>query len=105
MIQGEKLDEIFSLNDGRIIVSADKNLGCTIMEIEHYRKQYDLINSQQHFGKVDLDEDIYITQILDYLKYMLKNIPRQLNKIVNRQTLSMKIKRQISGFYTFYQKY
>ena len=60
VIQGKELDDIFSLNNGRIIISADKNLGCTIMEIEHYRQQHDLINSQQHFGRVELDGDLYI---------------------------------------------
>ena len=102
VINGSQLDDIFPLNDGRIIVSADKNLGCCIMEIEHYRQQYDIINNQQHFGKVELDENLYIVQILDYLKYMQKNIPRQLNKLVkphdfdydskkaNRKMVSMK---------------
>ena len=52
------------------------------MEIEHCCQQYDLINSQQHFVKVKFDEDLYIVQILNYLKYMQKNIPHQLNEIV-----------------------
>ena len=52
------------------------------MEIEHCCQQYVLINSQQHFGKVKFDEDLYIVQILNYLKYMQKNIPHQLNEIV-----------------------
>ena len=43
--------------------------------------QYEKINLQQHFGKVDLDEDWYIRNILDFIKQAEINLPNELSKI------------------------
>ena len=89
-IKSDELEKMFSFNDERIIVCADKGLGFTIMNIEDYKSQYTKINNQQHFGKVDLDEDIYISQILEYLSDMKKSIPKQLSNIIKPSDFDFK---------------
>ena len=44
--------------------------------------QYTKINKKQHFGKANITEDWYTTNIKSYLKKAEKNIPFELSNIV-----------------------
>ena len=46
----------FTLPEGQIIISADKNVGFVCMDFDDFLVKYDKINVQQHFRKIDVDE-------------------------------------------------
>ena len=72
----------FTLTNGQIIVSADKNLGFVCMDIDDLLHQYIKINEQQHFGKMDIDEETYLTFILNFIKSAGSSIPHELSLIL-----------------------
>ena len=97
VIQGKELEKIFDLDDGRIIVGADKNMGFCLMNISDYKDQYLKINSQQHFGLADISEEWYITNMLRYIKDAEKSLPKELKKIVLPSNFKVSIKKPCIG--------
>ena len=82
VVKSEKLANIFNLDDGQIIVSADKNLGFCILDEKTYLDQYDRVNHEQHFGKNDLDKEWNIANIFVYSKTAKEHLPRELTSII-----------------------
>ena len=46
----------FGLGQEKILIEGDKNIGYVCMYVQDLLQQYEKINHQQHFGKVDLDK-------------------------------------------------
>ena len=65
-----------------IIISADKNVGFVCMDIDDLLIQYDKINVQQHFGKIDVDEGTYLAFILNFIISAGASIPHKLSSIL-----------------------
>jgi hypothetical protein len=79
------LEDMFTLSDGRIILSSDKGLGYTIMNVEDVKDQYHRINAQQHFERADISEEWYITHILGFIQDAKSCLPKQLSKIIQQK--------------------
>ena len=75
-------ETIFKIDNDKILIEGDKNVGYVCMFIADLKKQYEKINFQQHFGKVNIDEDWYISNILDFIKQAELNLPTELSKII-----------------------
>ena len=82
LITDAALEQVFNLEDGRIIVESDKKLGFVILDSQTYLKAYAKINVEQHFVESDITEEWYITNIVDYIKKAGTNIPVELSKII-----------------------
>ena len=67
LISDQDLEDIFSLLDGRIIVKSDKKLGFVILNSDTYLEAYHKINAEQHFEQVQITEEWYITNILNFI--------------------------------------
>ena len=97
VIQGRELEKVFDLNDGRIIVGADKNMGFCLMNISDYKEQYTRINAQQHFGLTNISEEWYIKNMLRYIKDAEKYLPKELKKIVTPTNFKVNVKNPCIG--------
>ena len=82
MITDADLENVFNLEDGRIIVESDKKLGFVILDTHVYTEAYNKINLEQHFVKSDITEEWYIKNIVDYVKEAGAPIPVELSKII-----------------------
>ena len=87
---GSKLDskqfgKIFNLEENKIIIEADKNVGYVCMYTTDLLDQYSKINVQQHFGRVDLSESWYIDNIRKFITDAKINLPTELSKIIVKQ--------------------
>ena len=87
---GSKLDskqfvKIFNLEENKIIIEADKNVGYVCMYTTDLLDQYAKINVQQHFGRVDLIESWYIDNIRSFITDAKINLPTELSKIIVKQ--------------------
>ena len=76
------LENMFTISDGQIILSSDKGLGYTIMNIEDVKEQYRCVNAQQHFERADISEEWYIAHILGFIQDAKSCLPKQLSKII-----------------------
>ena len=97
VIDGRELEKVFDMDDGRIIIGADKNMGFTVMYISDYIEQYSKINSQQHFGLTDISKTWYISNMLRYIKDAEKNLPSELKKIVTAANFKVNVKEPCIG--------
>ena len=97
VIDGKELEKVFDLDDGRIIIGADKNMGFTVMNISDYIEQYSKINKQQHFGVADISEDWYVKNMLRYIKDAEKNLPAELKKIILPSNFKVNVKEPCIG--------
>ena len=66
------------------MIEGDKNVGYVCMFVKDLLEQYEKINLQQHFGEVDLNENWYIENILDFIKQAEINLPNELSKIITK---------------------
>ncbi len=87
---GSKLDskqfgKIFNLEENKIIIEADKNVGYVCMYTTDLLDQYAKINAQQHFGRVDLTESWYIDNIKKFIKDAKIYLPTELSRIIVKQ--------------------
>ena len=82
MITDADLENVFNLEDGRIIVESDKKLGFVILDTHVYTEAYNKINLEQHFVESDITEEWYIKNIVDYVKEAGAHIPVELSKII-----------------------
>ena len=62
------------------------------MFVKDLLEQYEKINLQQHFGKVDLNKSWYIKNILDFLKQAELNLPNELSKIITKSNFIWEVK-------------
>ena len=85
------LNNIFKLDDGRLIVESDKKLGFVVINESTYREAYIKINEDQHFAKADITEDWYIQEITDYLHQAELALPSQLSKILKPRDFKVDI--------------
>ena len=76
------LERMFTLSDGRIILSSDKGLGYTVMNIEDVKEQYRRVNAQQHFERAHISEEWYLEHILGFIQDAKCCLPKQLSKII-----------------------
>ena len=76
------LEDLFNLKDDRLIIEADKQLGFTIMNKDSYINEYNKINIDQHFSKVNISEEWYIENIQSYIEKAKSSVPNQLKKII-----------------------
>ena len=66
------------------------------MDVDDYLSQYERINLQQHFGKVDVPEKLYIEYIHNFVIQAANNIPHELSLLVKKnQTLPYLVKSSI----------
>ena len=82
---------MFIFKDERMILSADKGLGYTIMYVEDVKNQYIRINNQQHFSLSDVDEDWYISSVLEYISQAKLHLPLELSKIITEKDFEINI--------------
>ena len=87
---GSKLDskqfgKNFNLEENKIIIEADKNVGYVRMYTTDLLDQYSKINVQQHFGRVDLIESWYIDNIRKFIIDAKIHLPTELSKIIVKQ--------------------
>ena len=87
---GSKLDskqfgKIFNLEENKIIIEADKNVGYVCMYTTDLLDQYTKINAQQHFVRVDITESWYIDNIKKFIKDAKIYLPTELSKIIVKQ--------------------
>ena len=83
LVSENHIEDLFVFDDIRMILSADKGLGYTIhMYIEEVNKQYLQINEQQHFSISDVDEEWYISSVLDYITQAKLHLLLELSKII-----------------------
>ena len=87
----------FNIDNDKILIEGDKNVGYVCMFIEDLKKQYNKINEQQHFGKVEIKEDWYIRNILDFIKQAELNLPTELSKIITKSNFKWEEKRPEIG--------
>ena len=87
----------FNIDDDKIIIEGDKNVGYVCMFFEDLKKQYNKINEQEHFGKVDIKEEWYILNILDFIKQAELNLPSELSKIITKSNFKWEEKRPEIG--------
>ena len=66
----------FEIGEDKIIIEGDKNVGYVCIFLE------DLL--QQHFGKVTITEDWYISNIIEFITQAETNLPRELSKIITK---------------------
>ena len=85
------LNNVFKLDDGRLIVESDKKLGFVVINESTYREAYTKINEDQHFAKADITEDWYIKEITDYLHQAELALPSQLSKILKPKDFKVDI--------------
>ena len=74
----------FETSKNIILIEGDKNVGYVCMFVKDLLEQYEKINLQQHFGEVDLNENWYIENILDFIKQAEINLPNELSKIITK---------------------
>ena len=79
----------FSLRPDQIVVAADKNIGFVCMDVDDYLSQYERINLQQHFGKVDVPEKLYIEYIHNFVIQAANNIPHELSLLVKKSDFTL----------------
>ena len=65
-----------------MILSANKGLGYTIMYVKDVKNQYLWLNEQQHFSISDVDEEWYISSVLDYITQAKLHLLLELSKII-----------------------
>ena len=54
------------------------------MDVDDYLSQYEKINHQQHFGKVNIPEKFYIEYIHNFLIQAANNITHELSLLVKK---------------------
>ena len=82
LVSDAQLEEVFSLEDDRLIVQSDKNLGFVIMDTVTYLDAYHKINAEQHFVEAPITESWYIENIVNYVKKAAESIPTELSNII-----------------------
>ena len=76
------LKSIFNLDDDRLILEADKNVGYVCLLKSDIHLQYEKINKDQHFGKTSINENWYITNIRKFIEEAKSTLPTELSNII-----------------------
>lgn len=98
LISDQELEDIFSLEDGRIIVESDKKLGYVILDSDTYLEAYHKINAEQHFEQVQITEEWYITNILNFIGEARTALPFELSNIVKPKDFDVDIESPSLGY-------
>ena len=78
----KSFEKAFELSDDRITVEEDKNVGYVCLYKTDLLDQYTKINIQQHFGAVNITENWYLGNIMNFINDAKVNLPKELSKIV-----------------------
>jgi len=98
LISDQALEEIFTLQDGRLIVESDKKLGFVVLDTTTYLDAYHKINQEQHFEKVHITEEWYISHILDFIQQARTALPTELANIIKPKDFDVEIDEPSLGY-------
>ena len=97
IITEKKLQDLFSFQDKRIIVCADKNMGFSVLENEDYLDQYRQINEKQNFGRTAVIEEDYLNFIENTISEARESIPTELSSIIKKKHFDNNITNKCIG--------
>ena len=89
---------IFTLQDGRLILESDKKLGFVVLDTATYLDAYLKISQEQHFKKVHITEEWYISHILNFIKEAQAALPIKLKNIVKPKDFEVEIEAPSLGY-------
>ena len=78
----KKFKSEFNLDDDRLILEDDKNVGHVSLIKSDIYLQYGKINKDQHFGETSINENWYITNIRKFIKEARSTLPTELSSIL-----------------------
>ena len=81
-VSKKELESLFNFNPDVIFLEGDKNVGFVCLTVKDLLAQYDRINKEQCFQKVDLEESEYLSDITEYVKNAKLFLPNELSKII-----------------------
>ena len=84
-LDSKKYEKSFQLDQDKIIIEADKNVGYVCMFTTDLIEQYSKINIQQHFGQVNITEAWYLENIKQFILDAQRSLPSELGKIILNQ--------------------
>ena len=97
IIHEADLDDIFKLDDGRLIVETDKKLGFCIMNESDYCDAFLKVNADQHFEPADISEDWYIDNITKFITEAESALPNQLKNVLKPKDFKLDIQKPCLG--------
>ena len=78
----KELDGLFHFNPDIIFLDGDKNIGFVCMTVKDLMAQYDKVDAEQCFEKVDIEEADYLRDIMSYVRDAKLFLPNELANIV-----------------------
>ena len=87
----KQLDRLFNFDPNVIFLEGDKNVGFVCMTIKDLLFQYDKINKEQCFEKVEIEESEYLSDITSYVRNARIFLPNELANIIPKRCFKLNI--------------
>ena len=87
----KELDKLFHFDPNIIFLEGDKNVGFVCMTVKDLMAQYDKVNAEQCFEKVDIKEADYLKDITSYVRNAKMFLSNELASIIPKSCFNLNI--------------